>query len=416
MINLRFDRVSKRYRIDRESKESRDLNPLTRKFRNLIRGGEDFWALRNVSFEVSRGEAVGIIGHNGAGKSTILKLLYNITTPTEGEITIHGKLSALIEVASGFHPELTGRENVYLNGSLLGMKRNEITSKLDSIVEFAGVAKFIDTPVKRYSSGMYLRLGFAIAAHLDPDILLLDEVLAVGDAGFQAKCIDRITELKRAGNTIVFVSHNLGAVESLCDRVLLVNQGQIVMSGPPREVIGEYEKLQLSTPASETRKLTIVKDSPPVEIVSLTFLNDKGQRTTMFQTGSPARAEVRFLAHEAVKDVVFELYFYSVYGNLHTHISTEVGNRIDLEPGNGIIEFYVPEMLFEVAAFNVEVSVKHRGSHHLEHINYKHGTMINVGRGVTVHGNYHMPHTWQVKQMPEPAYEPELDVVGDVGR
>jgi lipopolysaccharide transport system ATP-binding protein len=242
MIDLKFDHVSKRYRIHHESEEESARNPLLRKARRLLGWRQDFWALRDVSFEVKRGEALGIIGSNGAGKSTILKLVSSITAPTNGEITICGRLAALIEVASGFHPELTGRENAYLNGALLGMQRREITKKLDSIVDFAGVSQFIDTPVKRYSSGMYLRLGFAIAAHLDPDILLLDEVLAVGDAAFQIKCMQRIRKLKQGGTTILFVSHNLSSVETLCDRVLLVDHGQIHSSGPPRDVIAEYAR------------------------------------------------------------------------------------------------------------------------------------------------------------------------------
>src|SRR5438067_3580385 len=228
MIDLRLEHVSKRYRIRRESEAGAARNPLVRKLQSLRKPTEEFWAVRDVSFEVERGEALGIIGHNGAGKSTILKLLSSITAPTSGEITINGRLSALIEVGSGFHPELTGRENIYLNGAILGMTRRQIAKRLDSIVDFAGVRQFLDTPVKRYSSGMYVRLGFSIAAHLDPDILLLDEVLAVGDAAFQEKCLKRISEMKEAGTTIVFISHNLGAVERLCDRVILLQRGQIV--------------------------------------------------------------------------------------------------------------------------------------------------------------------------------------------
>src|SRR6188474_1711558 len=231
MIDLKFDHVSKRYRIQQNDNDSDIQSSVLRKLKSLRGRKADFWAVRDVSFEVQRGEAVGIIGHNGAGKSTILKLLSNITTPTSGEITINGRLAALIEVGSGFHPELSGRENIYLNGSILGMSRSEITKKLDSIIDFADVRQFIDTPVKRFSSGMYVRLGFSIAAHLQPDILLLDEVLAVGDAAFQAKCLNRITELKEAGTTIVFISHDLRAVERLCERVLLLKRGQIVMSG-----------------------------------------------------------------------------------------------------------------------------------------------------------------------------------------
>src|SRR5579875_604402 len=207
MTALRFESVSKRYRI-RSGPRSAESGLMSR-LRRSNSHKADFWALQNVSFEVQEGESLGIIGHNGAGKSTVLKLLSNISTPSKGQITINGRISALLEVGSGFHPELTGRENVYLSGSILGMRRAEITSKLDSIIEFAGVRQFIDIPVKRFSSGMFVRLGFSIAAHLDPDILLLDEVLAVGDAKFQERCQGRIHELKASGRTIVFISHDL---------------------------------------------------------------------------------------------------------------------------------------------------------------------------------------------------------------
>ena len=209
----------------------------------LFHRSAEMWALRDVSFDVKRGEALGVVGHNGAGKTTILKLLSGITTPTRGEITIRGRLAALVEVGSGFHPELTGRENIYLHGAMLGMRRSEIARTMDSIIDFSGVAEFIDTPVKRYSSGMYVRLGFSIVAHLDPDILLLDEVLAVGDVAFQAKCIDRIAELRKKGCTIIFVSHDLAAVYRVCDRALLLSHGQLVMEGAPRPVIDHYQQM-----------------------------------------------------------------------------------------------------------------------------------------------------------------------------
>src|SRR5215211_8767818 len=227
MFDIKFDSVSKKYLIRQERERSLTINSIGSMLQRLRSRAQDFWALRDVSFEVGQGEALGIIGHNGAGKSTILKLLSRITAPTSGEIRIRGRLSALIEVGSGFHPELTGRENVYLSGSILGMRRREISEKLESIIDFAGVRQFIDTPVKRYSSGMYVRLGFSIAAHLHPDILLLDEVLAVRDAAFQSKCLKRITELKESGTTIVFISHDLTAVELLCNRVLLLSRGKI---------------------------------------------------------------------------------------------------------------------------------------------------------------------------------------------
>jgi lipopolysaccharide transport system ATP-binding protein len=202
-----------------------------------------FWALQDVSFSVPRGEALGIIGPNGAGKSTMLKLLSEITAPTTGEIRIYGRLSALIEVGSGFHPELTGRENVFLSGAILGMRRSEIRAKLPQIIDFAGIGDFIDAPVKWFSSGMYVRLGFAIAAHLDPEILLVDEALAVGDAEFQQKCYERIRSLRAAGTTIVFISHDLGSVERLCDRALLLRQGRIAADGPATDVVSTYLRL-----------------------------------------------------------------------------------------------------------------------------------------------------------------------------
>ncbi len=219
MIDLSVDHVSKRYRVRRTADANGGPRTVRQKLQALRGGSDEFWALRDISFDVARGETLGIIGHNGAGKSTILKVLSSVTAPTGGEITIRGRLSALIEVGSGFHPELTGRENIYLSGSILGMRRREIAAKLERIIDFAGVRDFIDTPVKHYSSGMYVRLGFSIAAHLEPDILLLDEVLAVGDAAFQVKCLDRVNELHRQGRTIVFISHDLGAVERMCGRV-----------------------------------------------------------------------------------------------------------------------------------------------------------------------------------------------------
>jgi ABC-type polysaccharide/polyol phosphate transport system ATPase subunit len=398
MIDLTFDSVSKKYRIFRESEVASGGPAALRKVRRLWSGWQDFWALRNVSFEVERGEALGIIGQNGAGKSTILKLLYNITTPTSGEIRINGRLSALIEVASGFHPELTGRENAYLNGALLGMKRREIAAKLDSIVDFAGVSAFIDTPVKRYSSGMYLRLGFAIAAHLDPDILLLDEVLAVGDADFQARCIERINQLKHDGTTIVFVSHNLGAVETLCDRVFLLRQGEIYKTGSARQVISDYEHMLTEMPASSSSRLPSARPHQEAEIVSVSFFNSAGRKTTMFAAGDPVRAEVEYVVHDPIKDAAIEVYFYSVFENLHCHLSTSTyGGRLDLQPGAGMIEFMIPEIGLEVAAFNVQAGIKRRESDFNDQIDRRHAAVINIGKGKPIHGLFHLAHSWQLK-------------------
>src|ERR1700739_4232505 len=211
---------------------------------------ENFWALKNVSFEVRQGDVVGVIGRNGAGKFTLLKILSRSTEPTEGRITIRGRVASLLEVGTGFHPELTGRENVYLNGAILGMNRAEIKAKFDEIVAFAEVEKFLDTPVKRYSSGMYVRLAFAVAAHLEPEILIVDEVLAVGDAQFQAKCLGKMREVSSGGRTVLFVSHNMQAVRNLCQRAIVLNRGQLVLHGGVDEGVAAYENRIAGLPVS----------------------------------------------------------------------------------------------------------------------------------------------------------------------
>jgi lipopolysaccharide transport system ATP-binding protein len=217
----------------------------------MMNGGL-IWALKEVSFEVKQGEVIGIIGRNGAGKSTLLKVLSRISDPTEGYAKIRGRVGSLLEVGTGFHPELTGRENIYLNGAVLGMKKVEIAHKFDEIVAFAEIEKFLDTPVKRYSSGMYMRLAFAVAAHLEPEILMVDEVLSVGDAEFQKKCLGKLGDVTKAGRTILFVSHNLLAVENLCSRVIWLDEGKIIKEGAPRQVVSNYLQSSLSTLTERT--------------------------------------------------------------------------------------------------------------------------------------------------------------------
>lgn len=243
-IVLQVENVSKKFVRGEIHDSLRDLIPamvarLTGRSRPSA-AKKDFWALQNVNFELTRGEAFGIIGSNGAGKSTILKLITGIMKPTTGHITVTGKLSALIEVGAGFHPDLTGRENIYLNGTILGMKKAEIDRKFDAIVEFSGLADFIDTPVKRYSTGMYARLGFSVAAHVDPDILIVDEVLSVGDVVFQNRCLERMNTILRSGATVIFVSHNLRAIAELCPRSILLEHGKITATGPSQLVMDTY--------------------------------------------------------------------------------------------------------------------------------------------------------------------------------
>ena len=254
----------------------------------------EFWAVRDISFQVNRGEAFGIIGHNGAGKSTLLKLLSRVMHPTMGEITVNGTLSALIEVSAGFHPDLTGRENIYLKGTILGMRRSEIKRKFDEIVEFSGMAEFIDTPVKRYSSGMFARLGFAVAAHVEPDILIVDEVLSVGDVLFQKKCLEKMRSIRQLGATVIFVSHNLKAVSELCGRALLLDRGSGIAIGPAADIIKSYLD----------RALTGQHQNPEGEacISSVLVRGDDGE-TAHFTSGQKAHIEITGMARQACSDL-----------------------------------------------------------------------------------------------------------------
>ncbi len=246
---IKAEGLGKRYILDHQSASGGGgyrrlsealLRPFQRASRGTTSGKEEFWALKDISFEIKQGEVVGIIGRNGAGKSTLLKILSRITEPTQGRITLRGRVASLLEVGTGFHPELTGRENIYLNGAILGMTRAEIKGKFDEIVAFAEIERFLDTPVKRYSSGMYVRLAFAVAAHLDPEILIVDEVLAVGDAQFQKKCLGKMQDVASGGRTVLFVSHNLSVIQELCTRAILLSTGTVVMEGKPPQVTAAY--------------------------------------------------------------------------------------------------------------------------------------------------------------------------------
>jgi lipopolysaccharide transport system ATP-binding protein len=256
---------------------------------------EEIWALRNVSFEIGRGEVVGIIGRNGAGKSTLLKILSRITDPTTGVAEINGRVGSLLEVGTGFHPELTGTENIYLNGVILGMKRREIERKFAEIVDFAGVEKFIDTPVKHYSSGMYLRLAFSVAAHLEPELLLLDEVLAVGDAAFQRKCFDKMEEVGKQGKTVLFISHSMPTVTRLCPRVILLDEGGVVADGPSRDVVGRYLRSGLGTTAvREWPSTDRMPGDSAVRLSRVRVLDDQGRASEAIDIRRPLTIEMDY--------------------------------------------------------------------------------------------------------------------------
>lgn len=250
---------------------------------------EDFWALKNVNLNVNKGEVIGIIGANGAGKSTLLKILSQITPPTEGEIILRGRVGSLLEVGTGFHPELTGRENIFLNGAILGMKKKEIAKKFDEIVAFAGIKKFLDTPVKYYSSGMYVRLAFSVAAHMEPDILIIDEVLAVGDAEFQKKCLGKMEEItKGQGRTILFVSHNLTAIQQLCKKTIVLQNGKVTFEGDTGGAIKFYSQAQNSQPSVDLEKTRNRKGTGAIKLTGFRIEDDAGTVVRTIKSGAPA--------------------------------------------------------------------------------------------------------------------------------
>jgi lipopolysaccharide transport system ATP-binding protein len=308
-VAIRAEGLGKRYRIGRLQRYRTLRDTVTDAWRAPARwvsgGGRSddgdtvIWALRDVSFEIAPGEVVGVIGRNGAGKSTLLKIMSRITEPTTGRAEIHGRVGSLLEVGTGFHPELTGRENVYLNGAILGMRRREIEARFDDIVAFAEVEQFIDTPVKYYSSGMYLRLAFAVAAHLEPEILLVDEVLAVGDIAFQRKCLGKISEVARRGRTALFVSHNMDAIARLCERTLWLETGRVVLSGPSVDVIRRYQSTYLVAAPTWSRAADAASGGS-FAFLSVTARRVSDEAASVFGGDEPIRIEIRYRVSRAL--------------------------------------------------------------------------------------------------------------------
>jgi len=331
-VAVRCEGLGKQYRVGERERYKALRDTLTdvmyapaRRLRSLLKGGANgtstnghertFWALKDVSFEIKHGEVVGIIGRNGAGKSTLLKILSRITRPTEGYVNIRGRVGSLLEVGTGFHPELTGRENIYLNGAVLGMRRAEIQRKFDEIVAFAETEQFIDTPVKRYSSGMYVRLAFAVAAHLEPEVLVVDEVLAVGDASFQKKCLAKLENVGQAGRTVFFVSHNIQSIQRLCQRAILLDGGRVMSDGPAHEVTGRY--LSSGTHSRAVREWADVRNAPGDEAVRLRAVRvktDEGEVAETFDIRSAVNIEVEFNVLEPGVVIVPNVHFYTQDG------------------------------------------------------------------------------------------------------
>jgi lipopolysaccharide transport system ATP-binding protein len=342
---ITVDGVWKKFRRGERHDSLRDLIPAT--VRSVFRRGPrpelesaEFWALRDVSFEVAPGEALGIIGGNGAGKSTLLKLLTRILRPTRGRCEVRGRIGALIEVAAGFHPDLTGRENVYLQGSIMGMRQAEIARKFDQIVEFSGISEFIDTQVKRYSSGMNARLGFAIAAHLDPDVLLIDEVLAVGDAGYQERCLSRMRTLVGRGIPVVFISHNLPAVIDLCTRAVVIDRGGMVFDGAPAEAAAKYREL-LVAPAGEA---SAQDPASPIRIAAVEIGSDGHSAPAVVPSGGSVRVRICYEATEPTR-AHFAVDIHTMDGLLCSGLNTRMDAcDVGVLHGRGVVELSIPRL------------------------------------------------------------------------
>jgi lipopolysaccharide transport system ATP-binding protein len=380
------------------------------------RAEETILALNDISFSVNVGEVVGIIGRNGAGKSTLLKVLSKITYPTAGRIKVRGRVASLIEVGTGFHDELTGRENIYLNGSILGMRKREIDERIDQIIDFSGVDKFVDTPIKRYSSGMRLRLGFAVAAHMDPDVLFVDEVLAVGDAEFQKKCLSAMDELRSGGRTVLFVSHNMAAIENLCPRTVWIDAGSLRIDGPSDQVIAKY----LATFSESQRTGYDLENvanrvgSGAIRFTRVDFVDRDGQPTSVFRSGEPFRARFHYRVHERVRDPHFGMVIFSDLGTRITTVSTWHANYFihEVEPGEGMIELQIDDLFLQPNRYFLSLFCDTTGQRfdNLDHciaIDVEDSNAYeNQGRGLHPRwGLVYMPSRWSVEPPVQRAME-----------
>jgi lipopolysaccharide transport system ATP-binding protein len=365
-IVISAEGLGKRYRLGSRSGQHNSIRDVlvaraSALFRARQSNGAErsaFWALQDASFEIARSENVGIIGLNGAGKSTLLKILSRITTPTVGSARVTGRLGALLEVGTGFHRELTGRENTFLYGAILGMSRAEVARKFDAIVDFSEIGDFIDTPVKNYSSGMYVRLAFAVAAHLDPDILLLDEVLAVGDFTFQRKCMDFARQLKQKGSTILFVSHNMSSIKSNCPRVIYLKKGRIAFDGPTEEGLSLYESDSRLAPAWWFNSADL-----GVLITDVELFGEDGNRKTMFDFGEPMHVRIRYRALRPIRDPHFLCSIHNSEQILCCNFSS-YSDKMDLPQisGDGALEFTTPPLKLVSDSYRISVAVREKAS------------------------------------------------------
>ena len=338
------------------------LDKLKRGGNKSIAQEKEFWALKDVNFEIKKGEVMGIIGHNGAGKSTLLKVLSRITEPTTGRITIKGRVASLLEVGTGFHPELSGRENIFLNGSILGMSKQEIKSKFDEIVEFSGVEKFLDTPVKRYSSGMYVRLAFAVAAHLEPEILVIDEVLSVGDAEFQKKCLGKMGELSGGGRTVVFVSHNMGAVRDLCNSCIVMNHGQITYSGNVNDGIDNYlSNTSVSATGKQEWNIETAPGNEAFKLVEANLKNEQEKIVGVFKSTEEIKLTVIYKLEKPLYNMRINLRIQSSEGHVIFSSSSHQQEIVDKKTGTYQCSTTFPRNIFNQNIYLINIQVGQPG-------------------------------------------------------
>jgi lipopolysaccharide transport system ATP-binding protein len=386
-IAIQAENVSKSYWLGHRTREAeryialRDViaagaRELARKTVDMIAGRpmvqgdhvEEFWALRDVSFQIRVGETVGIIGRNGAGKSTLLKILSRITEPTQGRIKIHGRVASLLEVGTGFHPELSGRENVFLNGAILGMTRREIQRKFDEIVAFAGVNNFIDTPVKRYSSGMYVRLAFAVAAHLDPEILVVDEVLAVGDAAFQRKCLGKMQEIGRSGRTVLFVSHNIAAINTLCSSAILLESGRVKQRGPTSDVVAAYSEKDPTLIHVDLHERRDRSGNGKLRFSEIELLDLQQRPVRTVMSGSPLVLRAAYRTDSSGGDMdpdklIVSFGFYDINGTLAALFSSdEMGPVFHQLRSDGAFHLEIPRLLLRGGTYSVRLAAAYQNT------------------------------------------------------
>ncbi len=400
---IEFEHVSKRFVINRERADT-----IQGRFARMLRRqprGEEFWALRDVSFGVAKGESLGLVGHNGAGKSTALKLMTRILEPSSGSVRMLGRVAALLELGSGFHPELSGRENVFLNGSLLGFSRREMRAKLPEIVEFAEIGSFIDMEVKHYSSGMYTRLAFAVATAVDPEILITDEVLAVGDESFQRKCMDRIYRFRQLGKTIIFVSHALDTVRALCDQAIWLDHGVARAAGPASQVIDTYladvnrreQERALGQSAATEEGIGQRHGSREVEITRVELLDRDGHERLVFQTHAPLTMRMHYLAHQRIERPVFGMAIHHengvwIYGP-NTHFDNLAIPQID---GVGYVDFQIDALPLLAGRYLISAAVHDQSELHAYDVHDRRFRLVVQSDAARDrYGMFAIPHAWE---------------------